>query len=144
MNDHPVRTTQNHQWSTTLPKWMFCQKLFLKSSLTLSGQCGIKVCPPTISDDLCLLLCLIILLVCVPASAEKPGGIPVVNVEGEQVAEMSVAALEQHDQLFHRQILQLRQQQVYAIQTTVSTIYCRRERLLLLFGGQNLFNPLAC
>ena len=52
---------------------------------------------------------------CVPASAEKPGGIPVVNVEGEQVAEMSVAALEQHDQLFHRQILQLRQQQVYAI-----------------------------
>jgi hypothetical protein len=46
----------------------------------------------------------------------------VVNVEGQQAAaaataaaftpEMSMAALEQHDQLFHRQILQLRQQQV--------------------------------
>ena len=48
-----------HQ-TTTLPKWMFCQKLFFKSTLLLIGYCGIHVCmsAPTSSDDLCLLFCI--------------------------------------------------------------------------------------
>ena len=33
MDDHPVHTTPNYP----LPKWMFSQKLFFKSSLPLNG-----------------------------------------------------------------------------------------------------------
>ena len=47
---------------TSLTKRMFLQKPFFKSSLLLSGWCGIQVRPPNSSDDLCLLLCLILLL----------------------------------------------------------------------------------
>ena len=44
--------------TTTLPKWMFFQKLFFKSSLMLISQCGIHFRPPNSSDDLCFLFCL--------------------------------------------------------------------------------------
>ena len=51
-----------HQ-TTTLPKRMFFQKLFFKSSLRLNGWCGgIQVHPSNSSDDNCLLFCLILLL----------------------------------------------------------------------------------
>ena len=44
--------------TTTLPKWMFFQKLFFKSSMLLNGQFGIQVYP----QNRCLLFCLILLL----------------------------------------------------------------------------------
>ena len=43
--------------TTTIPKWMFSQKLFFKSSLLLY-----KFCSPTSSDDLCFLFCPILLI----------------------------------------------------------------------------------
>ena len=36
--------------TTTLPKWMFSQKLLSKSSLLQNGQCGIQVIPLTSID----------------------------------------------------------------------------------------------
>ena len=47
--------------TSTLPKWMFPQKLLFKSSLLLNGKCSIQVRPPTNSGDLCLLFYLILL-----------------------------------------------------------------------------------
>ena len=44
--------------TTTLPKWMFSQKLLFKSSFLLNSQCRIQVRPPLNSDDLWLLFCL--------------------------------------------------------------------------------------
>ena len=54
MDEQAVHTTP----ATFLPKWMFSQKLFFKLSLPLNGQCGIQVCSPTSSDDLCLPFCI--------------------------------------------------------------------------------------
>ena len=52
--------------TTTLPKWMFAQKLLFKSCLLLNGYCGIQVqytvCPPNNSNDLCLLFIFVLLL----------------------------------------------------------------------------------
>ena len=55
MDDHLILQQQ----TTTLTKWMFFQKPFFKSSLLPNG---IQVCSPNRSDDLCRLLCLILLL----------------------------------------------------------------------------------
>ena len=40
--------------TTTLPKWMFSQRLLFKSSLLLNGLRGIQVGPQTNSDNFCL------------------------------------------------------------------------------------------
>ena len=58
MDDHLVTLHP----TTTLPKWMFFQKLFLESSLLLNGLCGIQVRPPTSSPNICLPFCLILIL----------------------------------------------------------------------------------
>ena len=49
--------------TTTLPKWMFKQKLLFKSSLLLNCWCGIQVCPPNNINDLCLLFFILLLWV---------------------------------------------------------------------------------
>ena len=54
MKDHPLTPYQ----TPTHPKWMFSQKLLFKSSFLLNGYCGIQVCPPNNSDDICLLFCI--------------------------------------------------------------------------------------
>ena len=55
MDDHPVHTIA---YPYPISKWMFSQNFLFKSSLLLNGKCGIQVCLPTISDELCLLFCL--------------------------------------------------------------------------------------
>ena len=46
----------------TLPKWIFFQKLFFKSSLLLNGLCSIQVRPSNSSPNICLPFCLILIL----------------------------------------------------------------------------------
>ena len=60
-NDAGMDALEKYQ-TTTLPKWIFFQKLFFKSSLPINCYCYIQFRPPTSSDDFCLLFCLILLL----------------------------------------------------------------------------------
>ena len=54
--------------TTTLPKWMFSQKLLFKSSLLLNSKCCIQVSSPNSCDNLCLFFCLYPSSLCNPCT----------------------------------------------------------------------------